>query len=62
MCQEAVAFAFAQRNQQPPQGYVNQMVANNFRDFIQTYNSGGASATGLERFKQTTWYYLMVGK
>ena len=62
ICQEAVIFAFAQRNQQPPQGYVNQMVANSFRDFIQAYNSGGAGASGLERFKQTTWYYLTVGK
>lgn len=59
VCQEAVVFAFAQRNQQPPQGYVSQLVANSYRDFVQAYNSGGA---GLERFKQTIWYYLMVGK
>lgn len=58
MCQEAVVFAFAQRNQQPPQGFVSNLVMNSFNDFVHTYNSGGAGSAGLERFKQTTWYYL----
>lgn len=59
MCQEAIAFAFAQRNQQPPRGYVNQLVMNSFSDFARTYGSGGANAAGLERFKHTVWYYLL---
>ena len=58
-CQEAVVFAFAQRKQQPPQGFVDRMVLNSFGDFIQTYNGGPAA---LERFKNTTWYYLTVGR
>lgn len=62
ICQEAVVFAFAQRNQQPPQGYVNQLVMNNFNDFLRAYNNGGASSDALASFRNTTWYYLMVGK
>lgn len=58
MCQEAVVFAFAQRNQQPPQGFVSNLVMNSFNDFVRTYSSSGAGSAGLERFKQTTWYYL----
>ena len=61
-CQEAVVFAFAQRNQQPPQGYVNPLVMNNFHEFLRTYNSNGAESPALAPFRNTTWYYLMVGK
>lgn len=61
ICQEAVAFAFAQRNQQPPQGFVNPLVMNSFSDFARIY-SAGSNAAALERFKNTAWYYLMVGR
>ena len=60
-CQEAIVFAFAQRNQQPPAGYINQLVLSNFADFARTA-SAGANAAGLERFRNTTWYYLTVGR
>lgn len=59
MCQEAIVFAYAQRNQQPPQGYVDPMVMRRFGDFFRTYSNGGIHALGMDYFKQTTWYYLM---
>ena len=44
ICQEAVAFAFAQRNQQPPQGFVNPLVMNSFSDFARIYSAGSNAA------------------
>ena len=61
VCQEAVCLAFAQRNQQPPQGSVNQMILRNFSEFAQAYG-GQHNPAALSRFKQSTWYYLMVGE
>ncbi len=61
VCQEAVCLAFAQRNQQPPQGSVNQMILRNFSEFVQAYG-GQHNPAALSRFKQSTWYYLMVGE
>lgn len=61
VCQEAVCLAFAQRNQQPPQGSVNQMILHNFSEFAQAYG-GQHNPAALSRFKQSTWYYLMVGE
>ena len=61
VCQEAVCLAFAQRNQQPPQGAVNQMILRNFSEFAQAYG-GQHNPAALSRFKQSTWYYLMVGE
>ena len=61
-CQEAIVFAFAQRNQQPPRGYVDALVMSSFGEFARAYSAGGASAAGLGRFKHTTWYYLMGGQ
>lgn len=61
-CQEAIAFAYAQRNQRPPQGYVNEMVMRNFGDFRQIYSQGGQDASQLGRFRNTAWYYLIGAK
>lgn len=61
-CQEAIAFAFMQQRQQPPQGIVSQMILQNMNAFGSAYSSGGQNNPGLERFRNTLWYYLMVGK
>lgn len=61
-CQEAIAFAYAQRNQRPPQGYVNEIVMRNFSDFRQIYSQGGQNAPQLGRFRNTAWYYLIGAK
>ena len=60
-CQEAIAFAFMQHRQQPPQGVVSQLVLQRMNDFARVYSSGNNSAE-LNRFKNTVWYYLTVGK
>ena len=62
ICQEAVAFAFAQRRQQPPVGFVDKMVMNNFNSFLNTYNNGAAGSAALASFRNTTWYYLLNEK
>ena len=62
VCQEVACLAYAQRNQQPPQGYVSMMVWNNFSDFMQSYQSSGGNRSALERFRNTAWYYLMMGE
>ncbi len=61
-CQEAIAFAFMQRQQQPPQGLVNQLILQQMNDFARVYGSGGKDAPEIGRFRNTVWYYLTVGK
>ena len=61
-CQEAIAFAFAQRHQQPPQGFVAPLVLQRMNEFARIYSAGGKDAPGLEQFRNTVWYYLTVGK
>ena len=60
-CQEAIAFAFMQQRQQPPQGIVSQFVLQQMNEFGQIY-SRDKSAAELNQFRNTVWYYLMVGK
>ena len=60
-CQEAIAIAFMQHRQQPPQGVVSQLVLQRMNDFARAYSSGNNSAE-LNRFRNTVWYYLTVGK
>ena len=62
ICQEAIAFAFMQRRQQPPQGFVAPLVLQRMNEFARTYSAGGKDAPGLEQFRNTVWYYLTVGK
>jgi hypothetical protein len=58
-CQEAVVFAYAQRKQRPPQGYVSDMVLRQFGEYVNIYSQGGKDAPQLARFKNTAWYYFM---
>lgn len=60
--QESIAFAFMQQRQQPPRGLLSQLLMQQMNDFMRTYGSGGKDAPGLERFRNTVWYYLTVGK
>ena len=60
-CQEAIAFAFMQQGQQPPQGIVNQLTLQQMNDFARIY-SGNKEFSELERFRNTVWYYLMAGQ
>ena len=60
--QEAIAFAFMQQRRQPPRGLVSQLVLQQMNEFARVYGSGGKDALGLERFRNTVWYYLTVGK
>ena len=60
--QEAIAFAFMQQRRQPPRGLVSQLVLQQMNEFARVYGSGGKNAPGLERFRNTVWYYLTVGK
>jgi hypothetical protein len=60
--QEAIAFAFMQQRRQPPRGLVSQLVLQQMNEFARVYGSGGKDAPGLERFRNTVWYYLTVGK
>jgi hypothetical protein len=59
-CQEAIAFAFMQRRQQPPQGAVSPMILERMNEFARVY-SGDKNSPELMRFKNTVWYYLTVG-
>lgn len=61
-CQEGIAIAFMQQRQQPPQGLLSQIMMQRMNDFARIYSSGGKDAAGLEQFRNTAWYYLMVGK
>ena len=57
-CQEAIAFAFMRRGQQPPQGFVNQMILGDMDNFARIYSTNRNSPE-LSRFKNTVWNYLM---
>ena len=59
--QEGIAFAFMQQRRQPPKGVVNQYVMQQINEFGQTY-ANDKSAAGLNRFRNTVWYYLTVGE
>ena len=61
-CQEAIAFGFMQQRQQPPQGLVSPLILQQLNDFSRIYSAGGKGAPGLEQFRNSVWYYLMVGK
>ena len=61
-CQEAIAFGFMQQRQQSPQGLVSPLVLQQLNDFSRIYSAGGKDAPGLQQFRNTVWYYLMVGK
>ena len=54
-CQEAVAFAYASRHQQPPQGAVSQSVMQRYNQFMKAYSSHSS----LELYRNTVWYYLL---
>ncbi len=56
--QEAIAFAFMQKGQQPPQGVVNQQTLQRMNDFARNYSTNNASPE-LEIFRNTAWYYLV---
>ena len=56
--QEAVALAFAQQRQQPPQGLISPVVLQSFNSFSNAMREGGAQ---LEAFRHTAWYYLTKG-
>ncbi|MBQ7420236.1 MAG: hypothetical protein IJV17_05810 [Prevotella sp.] len=58
-CQEAIIFAYAQRNQYPPRGYVDEMVMRNFGDFSQSFAQSRGDVSQLGRFRNTAWYYLV---
>ena len=60
-CQEGIAFAFMQQRQQPPKGVVSPYVMQQMNEFRQAYASD-KSAAGLNRFSNTVWYYLTVGR
>ena len=60
-CQEAIAFAFFQQRQQPPQGLVNQLTLQQMNEFARVYGSD-KNSPALAQFKNTVWYYLTAGK
>ena len=60
-CQEGIAFAFFQQRQNPPQGFINDYVLRRMNEFANVYGSDKNSPE-LDRFKNTVWYYLMVGQ
>lgn len=60
-CQEAIAFAFMQQRQQPPQGLVSQFVLQQMNEFARIY-AANSSSPELGRFRNTAWYYLTIGK
>jgi hypothetical protein len=60
-CQEAIAFAFMQKGQQPPQGVVSQLILQQMSDFTRIW-SANSSSPELGRYRNTVWYYLMIGK
>ena len=57
-CQEAIAFAYASRRQQPPQGGASQSVMQRYNQFTQAYSSHAP----LELYRNTVWYYLLNEK
>ena len=60
-CQEAIAFAFMRQGQRPPQGFVSQIILQQMDRFAGIYSSDKTSPE-LNGFKNTLWYYLMLGK
>ena len=60
-CQEGIAFAFMQQRQQPPRGVVSQLILQQMKEFAQAY-SQDRNSPELNRFRNTVWYYLTVGK
>jgi hypothetical protein len=60
-CQEAIAFAFMQQRQQPPQGVVSPMILQQMDEFARVY-SQNQNTPELNRFRNTAWYYLTIGK
>ena len=60
-CQEAIAFAFMQQRQQPPRGVVSTTVLQQMNDFGRIYSQNQDSPE-LNRFRNTAWYYLTIGK
>lgn len=56
-CQEAIAFAFFQQRQNPPQGLVSPLILQQMNDFSQMY-SQDKNSPELSRYKNTVWYYL----
>ena len=59
--QEGIAFAFMQQRQQPPKGVVSQYVLQQMNEFGRVY-SQDKNSPELNRFRNTVWYYLTVGK
>jgi hypothetical protein len=59
--QEGIALAFMQKRQQPPQGMVSQFMLQQMNEFARIYSTN-QQAPELAKFKNTLWYYLMVGK
>ncbi len=59
--QEGIALAFMQKRQQPPQGIVSQFMLQQMNEFARIYSTN-QQAPELAKFKNTLWYYLMVGK
>lgn len=59
--QEGIALAFMQKRQQPPQGVVSQFMLQQMNEFARIYSTN-QQASELNKFKNTLWYYLMVGK
>ena len=60
-CQEAIAFAFMQQRQQPPQGTVSQLVLQQMNELARIYSSD-KNSPALTQFKNTVWYYLTKGQ
>jgi hypothetical protein len=60
-CQEGIVFAFMQQRQQPPQGVVSPMILQQMNEFARIYSQNQGSPE-LNRFRNTVWYYLTVGK
>lgn len=60
-CQEGIAFAFMQQRQQPPRGVVSQLILQQMNEFAQAY-SQNQNSPELNRFRNTVWYYLTIGK
>lgn len=57
--QEAMAFAYMQRQQMPPRGLIPDNVLMMARDFMQVASSEGQNSPRLESYRNTFWYYLL---
>ena len=58
--QEAICYAFGQRQQRPPRELVGDVVAQHFLQFANAFNRGGSqNPSQLQSFKNTLWYYLV---